>query len=84
MSPLAQQIEAIIHTAVDNATVYIHDPDGQHLQATVISPTFNGMPLVRQHQLVLNALKQTFNTELHALQLQTYTPEKWEQRMSKE
>jgi acid stress-induced BolA-like protein IbaG/YrbA len=60
MSPLAQQIEAIIHTAVDNATVYINDPDGQHLQATVISPTFNGMPLVRQHQLVLNALKQTF------------------------
>ena len=33
---------------------------------------------VKQHQMVLNALKEEFDSErLHALQLQTFTPDKW-------
>ncbi len=35
------------------------------------------MPLVRQHQRVLNALKDAFATQVHAVQLKTLTPTQW-------
>ena len=46
-----------------------------HLQVTVISSKFNGLSLVKQHQLVYSALKEELASEaLHALALQTKTP----------
>lgn len=78
MSQLAETIKTTVETAVPETTAYIIDPDGQHLQALVISASFAGLPLVKQHQMVMNALKEAFDTHLHALQLKTFTPEKWE------
>ncbi len=46
-----------------------------HLQVTVISSKFKGLPLVRQHQLVYAALKEELASEaIHALALKTETP----------
>ena len=36
------------------------------------------MMLVKQHQLVMKALKEKFATTVHSLALKTFTPEKWE------
>ncbi len=52
--------------------------DGQHLQAIVISETFAGMPLIKQHQMIMKPLKDTLAHSVHALGLKTFTPEKWE------
>ena len=38
---------------------------------------FAGKPRVRQHQAVYATLGPLMGNEIHALQLQTYTPEKW-------
>jgi acid stress-induced BolA-like protein IbaG/YrbA len=74
------QIKQTIEGAVPNATVHVLDPmnDGQHLQAFVISPAFEGMMLIKQHQMVMGPLTQAFATSVHALGLKTFTPEKWE------
>ena len=74
-----QEIQTIIEKAIPQATVYIQDPmtDGQHLQAIVISPAFEGMPLVKQHQMVMTPLKEAFASSVHALGLKTFTPQKW-------
>ena len=79
------EIKKTIEAAVPNATVYVIDPmnDGQHLQSIVISPAFEGMMLVKQHQMVMKALKNAFAQSVHALGLQTFTPDKWEQVKSK-
>lgn len=79
MSDLTKQIEVTIMAAVPNAQVIVRDPmnDGAHLEATVISESFVGMPLVKQHRQVMLSLKEAFAGELHALALKTYTPEKW-------
>lgn len=79
MSDLTKQIEVTIMAAVPNAQVIVRDPmnDGAHLEATVISESFVGMPLVKQHRQVMLSLKDAFAGELHALALKTYTPEKW-------
>ena len=45
-----------------------------HLQVTVISSEFNGLSLVKQHQLVYSALKEELASEaIHALALKTKT-----------
>ena len=53
--------------------------DGQHLQAFVVSPAFEGMMLIKQHQLVMKPLKEAMASAVHALALKTFTPDKWEQ-----
>ena len=46
-----------------------------HLQVTVIATEFNGLSLVKQHQLVYSALKEELASEaIHALALKTETP----------
>ena len=40
-----------------------------HLQVTVISSSFNGLSLVKQHQLVYSALKELASEAIHALAL---------------
>jgi acid stress-induced BolA-like protein IbaG/YrbA len=71
-------IEAAIQRAIPDATVHVETPDGTHWSAVVVSPSFAGISLVRQHQLVMGALRAEFDAErLHALQLRTVTPERW-------
>lgn len=77
---MKDSIIQIIKQSIDDAEVYVDSSDGTHFQAIVISPAFDGLMLVKQHQMVMNALKAQFDTnELHALQLKTFTPENWEQ-----
>ena len=73
-------IKKTIEYAIPNATAYVLDPmnDGQHLQAIVISPSFEGMPLIKQHQMVMEPLKKALESSVHALGLKTFTPLKWE------
>ena len=75
---LTDAIKEKIHTALPDATIYVLDPnqDGEHFEALVISNTFAGLPLVKQHQVVMNALKDEFKERVHALALKTFSPEK--------
>ena len=75
------EIKQAIEQAVPSSTVYVLDPmnDGQHLQAIVISPAFEGLMLVKQHQMVMKPLKAAFAGALHAIGLQTFTPKKWDE-----
>ena len=54
--------------------------DGQHFQAVIVSDAFAGLPKVKQHQLVYAALGDRMREEIHALSMQTLTPEQWAQR----
>jgi acid stress-induced BolA-like protein IbaG/YrbA len=51
--------------------------DGQHFEAVVVSPLFQGKPKVRQHQMVYAALGDRMREEIHALSLRTLTPDEW-------
>ena len=76
---MLEMIKTRILEVIPDATVMVGDPrnDGVHLEAFVISESFVGQSLVKQHQTVMNALKEEFKEELHALALKTFTPEKW-------
>ena len=49
--------------------------DGQHFQATIVSRAFEGKNRVQRHQLVYKALGDRMREEIHALSMQTLTPE---------
>ena len=53
--------------------------DGQHFQAVVVSPAFAGKSRVQRHQLVYKALGDRMRVEIHALSMQTLTPEEAKQ-----
>ena len=51
--------------------------DGQHFRAIIVSEKFTGLSRIRQHQLVYSVLGDRMRAEIHALSLQTYSPEAW-------
>jgi stress-induced morphogen len=73
----AEEIEGMIKAAFPDASVEITDlrGDGDHYAARVVSSAFAGMPRVKQHQAVYNALGGRMGGVLHALQLTTAVPE---------
>ncbi|ELY62210.1 BolA family protein [Natronolimnohabitans innermongolicus] len=78
-----EDVEQLIESNLEDAEATVthardkHDDD--HLAATVISPAFDGLPLVQQHQQVYDALGDHMTTDIHALELSTYTPEEYEE-----
>ena len=53
--------------------------DGQHFQAMIVSAAFAGKSRVQRHQLVYQALGDRMREEIHALSMQTLTPEEAKQ-----
>jgi stress-induced morphogen len=72
----ANEIERLIREGIPDAEVEITDlrGDGDHYAAMVVSASFEGLPRVRQHQMVYEALKGNMGDALHALALQTSVP----------
>ena len=52
--------------------------DGQHFQAVIVSPEFEGRNRVQRHQLVYAALGERMREEIHALSMRTLTPQEWQ------
>ena len=82
---LENEIVAAIKRAIPDAEIRVMSDDGTHFGAIVVSSAFDGLMLVKQHQMVMNALKANFDSErLHALQLKTYTPSKWQETQAEQ
>lgn len=72
-----KQIEAWISAelACEHLSV---DGDGAHFAAVIVSSKFAGLNRVKRQQLINAILKPRFDSgELHALSMQTLTPEEW-------
>jgi stress-induced morphogen len=77
MAMEATDIEALIREGIPDAKVIIEDlrGDGDHYSALVVSESFRGKSRVQQHQMVFAAMKGKMGGDLHALALQTATPD---------
>ena len=73
-----EQVATMIQERLVDAEVKVAG-DGEHFEAIIISPEFEGKTRVKQHQIVYGALQAELATEtIHALSLKTYTPETWQ------
>jgi len=77
MAMEASDIEKMIKAALPDARIFLEDTrnDGDHYAALVIYEAFRGKRMVQQHQMVYAALGDKMGGELHAMALQTCTPE---------
>ena len=74
MLPTPEQIHTYIseHLNCDHLEVR---GDGHHFEAVIVSPDFEGKRRVARHQLVYAALGDRMRAEIHALSMQTLTPD---------
>ena len=77
MAMEAGEIEALIKQGIPDAAVTISDlrGDGDHYAALIVSASFIGKTRVQQHQMVYQALQGRMGKELHAMAIQTATPD---------
>lgn len=78
--PALMEVDALreaILAALPDAEVIV-DGDGRHFTARVISGAFAGKSRVMQHQMIYQALGDKVGKEVHALSIQTFTPQQWE------
>ena len=71
-----KEVIDLITKKIPSSKVLVENIKGNdHLQVTVIASEFNGLSLIKQHQLVYSALKEELASEaIHALALKTETP----------
>ena len=76
---LPSQIEEIIVANLDCSFIEVKGDDGTHFEATIVSSLFRGQSMIKQHQMVYQALGDMMKQEIHALSIKTITPEQWEE-----
>ena len=74
-----EQVKSYIEEGLPCELVRV-DGDGHHFEAVIVSAAFRGKNKVQQHQLVYRALGDRMREEIHALSMQTYTPETWAEK----
>ncbi|MFA6311595.1 MAG: BolA family protein [Sterolibacterium sp.] len=75
-----RQIETWIGAGLACEHVSI-DGDGHHFAAIIVSREFAGMSRVKRQQRVYLTIKDKLDSgELHALSMQTLTPEEWSEK----
>jgi acid stress-induced BolA-like protein IbaG/YrbA len=79
----ADDVARLIEENVPDAEASVEPqrgPEDDHYVAVVVSPAFEAKTLVEQHSMVQEALGEHLTTDIHAVDLKTYTPEEYESR----
>jgi acid stress-induced BolA-like protein IbaG/YrbA len=75
-----RDIAALIEQNLTGARAEVHTDGQGHYEAVVVSAAFAGKRSLQRHQLVYGTLGDRVGREIHALALQTFTPEEWSDR----
>ena len=74
--PTAEELKTRIESALPGATASVEDltGGGDHFRAEVVSPGFEGLSRIEQHQLVYEVFGDEVGGAIHALSIKTSTP----------
>ena len=73
----ADDVKTLIEAGIPNSLAIVTGEEGKY-EATVISDRFDGLSMVKEHQLVYSTVKeQIASGELHALSIKAFTTEEW-------
>ena len=77
-----EQVIQLIKAGLPDAFVAINDMTGtrDHLDILIVSDHFKGKMLRAQHQMVMDLLKESLKSDIHAVQLKTMNYEDAEKR----
>ncbi len=71
----ADQLRQHIENGLPGARAVVRSDDNVHFEAVVVAAQFAGQRTLRRHQLVYTTLGGAMGGEIHALSLETLTPE---------
>lgn len=80
----ADEVRSHIEAGIPDATVDVassrHPGDDEHFAAVVVAAVFEGESLVDRHQRVYDALGDHMTRDIHAIEIETYTPDEYADR----
>jgi acid stress-induced BolA-like protein IbaG/YrbA len=72
------EIKKLIEAGIPDSEALVTGEEGKY-EATVVSPAFEGLTMVKKHQKVYSTVNEHIASgALHALTIKTYTPEEWQ------
>ncbi len=79
---LTDQIKGLIETGMPGSEVRV-ETDGYKYHAVVIADVFQGLSPVKRQQAVYGCINHLIaDGTLHAVTMQTFTPDEWQQRQA--
>ena len=69
-----------INFSKDKAEVFDSRGTGDHYSIIVISDSFIDISLVDRHRMIYSIFEKEITTEIHAMQIQTYTCDEWKNK----
>lgn len=75
-----RDIQSLIEQHLPGSKADVHTDGQGHYEATVVCAAFAGKRSLQRHQMVYGTLGTRVGREIHALALQTFTPEEWQAR----
>jgi stress-induced morphogen len=79
VSATPEELKERIETGIPGAVASVTG-DGHHFNAVVSAPAFSGISRIAQHRLVYDVFGAELGDRIHALSIQTKTPETEEAR----
>jgi stress-induced morphogen len=81
-----ERLEREIEAGLGEAQVFVTDLTGtrDHYKAVIVCAAFEGKRLLERHQMVYQTLGSAVGGEIHALTLETHTPQQWAQKQGRE
>lgn len=72
-----EELKSLIEAGIPGAEVAVKDLTGtrDHYRVEVVSSAFEGKSLIEQHQMVYKAVGDDLTNAVHALSIQTSTPD---------
>ena len=64
----------------DKVEVFDSRGTGDHFSVIVISDNFINISLVDRHRMIYSIFKKEISSEIHAMQIQTYTRNEWKNK----
>ncbi len=81
-SKLKENLDVIHLEIKDQSEQHRHHAEGGsgHYELTIVSSSFRNQTKIQQHRAVYQALAEQMGTEIHALKINTLTPEEWREK----
>lgn len=70
----SEELKQRIEAAIPGASADVSGADGQHFEAVVVAPQFEGLSRIAQHRLVYDVFEGELGGSIHALALKTKAP----------
>lgn len=75
-------IAELIRQGLPDSEVDVASDDNTHFEALIVSEAFAGKRPIARHQMVYACLGEKMGGDIHAMSIQTLTPDEWQARQN--